>query len=324
MEIRFYMKRLPMYFSLICFLSLLFGCSDEIEKVESPTKQYVQSPLIFQHNEQEFKVYTYYEEYENILENAKKQPENLEDLYRQSVLEAFRSILGYTFIMDNPFLTTPKDIKGLEETIGALIAKQEVINDLIVEAIKKSADRLSGGNKSVYILPSLPEFKPDLKAMNYVSGEARDKNTIVILIDPSFLEDDLQHTVAHEYHHVVAMEYHDSYTLLERSILEGKADTFARMIYPNVQVPWIEPLTGYSEEQGRKLFMENLNSTDTGLWFEFLQGNHYRGLDVWSNYKIGYEIMEDFLVKNPGVPIEEWTQMPAEDILLKSGYQDKG
>ncbi|WP_205961753.1 DUF2268 domain-containing protein [Psychrobacillus vulpis] len=317
------MKKLSRFFIAICFSFLLFGCSDKTESAESSTKQSIQSPLVFQHNEQEFKVYTYYEEFENFLESAKKQPDNLDALYTQAVVEAFRSNPGYAFLEDNWMLTTPTDIEELEKTIDALIDKQKLITDSIVAALKESADRLPGGNKSVYLLPFLPEFKPDLKVMNYVTGEAWNKNTIIITIDPLFLVDDLQYTIAHEYHHVVAMEYRDSYTLLERSVLEGKADAFAKMVYPNVQVPWIEPLTGYSEEQGRKLFIENLDSTDTGLWYEFFKGNHYRGLDVWSNYKIGHEIMEGFLEKNPDVPVEEWTQMPAEDILLKSEYKDK-
>jgi uncharacterized protein YjaZ len=120
-----------------------------------------------------------------------------------------------------------------------------------MEALKDSSDKLPGEDKSIYVLPSIPEFKSDLKNMNYVAGEVWNKNTIVILIDPSFIDENLKYTIAHEYHHVVAMEDAEAYTLLERSILEGKADTFAKMIYPDVEIPWLEPLEGYPKEQAQ-------------------------------------------------------------------------
>ncbi|MBW9235456.1 DUF2268 domain-containing protein, partial [Leptospira santarosai] len=99
-----------------------------------------------------------------------------------------------------------------------------------------------------------------------------DKNTIIILIDPEFLEEHLKYTVAHEYHHGVALGHTGVYSVLDRSVLEGKADAFAKMIYPNVEVPWIEPLTGPAKEQAWKLFMENLDSNDSELWYEFFNG----------------------------------------------------
>jgi uncharacterized protein YjaZ len=71
--------------------------------------------------------------------------------------------------------------------------------------------------------------------MNYVNGYAWNQNILVIMIDPSFLEEHLKYTIAHEYNHVVAMENNEAYTLLEGTILEGKADTFAKMIIQ----PWI-------------------------------------------------------------------------------------
>jgi uncharacterized protein YjaZ len=310
------------FFISFSLLILLISCSEETEIVESPKDSTIESPTIFKHNDQEFKIFTYYQEFEYFLESAKKQPDNLEELYKESVIEPISLDLGLPFL-NHWMLTAPKDIEAMEESIDTLIDKQELINDLIMEALKDSADQLPGGNKSVYLLPSIPEFKSELKMGKFVTGEALNKSTIYILIDPSFLEEELKYTIAHEYHHVVAMENDDAYTLLDRSILEGKADTFAKMLYPNVNVPWVEPLTGYSEEQGWKLFMENLDSFDTGLWYEFYKGNHYKGLDMWSNYKIGYQIMQSFLEENPDVSVEEWTKMSAKDILIKSKYKDE-
>lgn len=306
---------------IISLLILLFSCSDEREKV-SPEKTDIQNPLVFKHNNQEFKIFTFYQDFEDFLKKAEKQPNNLEKLYQESVVEAFSLVHGYAY-KNYWMFTTPSDTKALKETIDALVNKQDRVNDLIVQALKESADQLPGGDKSIYLLPAIPEFKPDLQILNYVTGEAWNKNTIIILIDPSFVEEHLQYTVAHEYHHVVAMEHSSAYTLLERSILEGKADAFAEIVYPKVHVPWSEPLTGQAKEKAWNSFTQNLNSTDMNLWEEFLNGNPSKGIEYWSNYKIGYQIMKSFLEENPEVSILEWTKLPAEDIFLKSEYTAK-
>lgn len=116
------------------------------------------------------------------------------------------------------------------------------------------------------------------------------------------------------------MESNDAYTLLEGTILEGKADTFESMMYPEVDVPWIEPLKGYYKEEAWKFFLDHSNSIDPEPWHDFSYGNRSKGLLRWSNYRIGHQIMESFLKENPDVPVQEWTEMSAEDILLKSKY----
>ncbi|MCG1023231.1 DUF2268 domain-containing putative Zn-dependent protease [Sutcliffiella horikoshii] len=51
-------------------------------------------------------------------------------------------------------------------------------------------------------------------------------------------------------------------------------------------------------------------------------GRPSSGIPKWSNYRIGYRIMGDFLENNPGVTLEEWTKMRAEEILELSGFEE--
>ncbi|MGB3259332.1 DUF2268 domain-containing protein [Paenisporosarcina sp.] len=307
-------------YMLFSLLLTLVSYSNETEKVENPEVPKIQTPVVFEHKGQEFKIHTYYQEFEDFLESAKEHPEKVDELYRQMVVEAFRVVHGYSSI-NHWMFTPPSDIKALEISMDALVDKQERINELIEETLKESAEQLPGENKSVYVMPAIPEMKAFLKVMSYVSGEVWNKNTIIILIDPEFLEEHLKYTVAHEYHHGVALEHAGVYSVLDRSVLEGKADAFAKMIYPNVEVPWIEPLTGPAKEQAWKLFMENRDSNDSELWYEFFNGNPEKGLPQWSNYKIGYQIMKSFLRENPDVSLEEWTKLPGEKILFMSEYK---
>lgn len=306
-------------FSIFIILSFLLGsCSNEVEKIENHPEEANENPVIFKYKEQEFKIYSYYQEFEDFLESAKKQPDKLEELYAQSIIKPVSSDLGLHHINNNWMLTAPRDLETMDELMMELMVKKTIINELIVEALKDSSKQLPGGNKSIYVLPYTPESKSMMKTENSVSGEAWNKDTMLIIIDPSFLDKDLKHVIAHEYNHLVAMENNKAETLLEGIILEGKADTFAKTIYPNVDTPWIKPLTGYYKEESWKIFKENIDSVDSEIWTDFLYGNRGKGILPWTNYKIGYEIMEGFLKENPDVSINDWTKMSAEEILLKS------
>ena len=199
------MKKMVCFFTLISFTFLLIGCTNETEKVESPSPPSIQSPLVIKNNEQEFKIINYYQEYLDFLNEAKKQPNDLEELYKQTVLAALRDDgFGYEETKSWTF-SRPKDIESMKEYIDSLIDKQDLINETIIEALKKSADELPGGDKKVYVVPANPDFTAAMSEMNYVTGFTLNKNTILIVIDPSFEKEDLEYTVAHEYHHAIYM-----------------------------------------------------------------------------------------------------------------------
>ncbi|WP_404818370.1 hypothetical protein [Rossellomorea marisflavi] len=44
---------------------------------------------------------------------------------------------------------------------------------------------------------------------------------------------------------------------------------------------------------------------------------------MWSNYRVGLQIMDAFLEKNPEVPIPEWTSMTTAEILERGKYAEK-
>ncbi|MEK3996697.1 DUF2268 domain-containing putative Zn-dependent protease [Psychrobacillus sp. FSL K6-2365] len=314
------------YFCITLSMSIfLISCSNESEKFESSSDRIIQSPIAFKHGEQEFEIINYYQETLDFLKATKEQPDNLEVLYKQSVLDTLRKNgFGYSELSDWMF-TTPSDIEALEETMSKLIDKQVLLNDSIKEALLESATLLPGGNKTIHVLPSWPEFGASMKEVNYVGGYVWNKDSILIQIDPSFLEEDLKYTVAHEYHHTVYREMNADiwYSLLENTLVEGKADIFAKTIYPNVYVPWSEPLIEQENQKVWEIFRENMESTDSSFIEGFTHGNPYYGIPQWSTYRIGNQIMQSFLDENSGLSIEEWTKVSESDIFQKSKYYNK-
>ncbi|MEK4245912.1 DUF2268 domain-containing putative Zn-dependent protease [Psychrobacillus sp. FSL K6-2684] len=303
---------------LICMFVIFSGCTEETVKPNNPTHE---NPILMEHNGQQFEIYTFFEEYENFVDKAEKEPSNIEALFNQEVKKAFAINSNHTISLYEE-IPAPKKLEQIREYLEKLKSNKQEINKWIQEALEESSDRLSGVDKTIYVFPSFVEEEASLKDLDYVAGGTFGKEHFYLKINPSFTELALKYTVAHEYHHTVAMESGDATTLLERCILEGKADTFAKIIYPQMEPVWQQPLSGYYEEQGWKVFKENLESEESEIWDFLFVGNHFKGIAKWTNYKIGYEIMRSFLEKNHDVSTEEWTKMSAQEILAKSKYVD--
>jgi uncharacterized protein YjaZ len=110
---------------------------------------------------------------------------------------------------------------------------------------------------------------------------------------------------------------------LDLTITEGKAESFANILYPEAKPPWTEPLSEEVEARVLKELKENADSTDWKIYNEFFIGNYAKGIPGWSNYKIGYQITESFIENNPNQLVLEWTKMEAKEIVKNSKYMDK-
>lgn len=311
------MKKIHYLLILIGISIILMGCSNEKEIIESPSEPIIHSPLIVKYNDQEFEIINYYQEYIDFLNVAKKNPTNLEALFKQSFDKALK-LDGFGYDATNSLhLTAPSDIEAMKQSVDILIEKNGLTNNLIVEALKEASDILPGGNKSVYIFPVDTEFmKEEARA-----GYTLNKNSIILYIDPLIDEKDLQHTVAHEYHHAVYMGTDKAkwHTLLEQSVLEGKAEAFAKMLFPNVDYSYLDQ--NQVGNKTWKVFRENINSTDDSITYDFYYGNQMKGITPYAKYKIGYLIVDSFLEENPNLSINEWTELPAEYIFMNSKYK---
>lgn len=160
--------------------------------------------------------------------------------------------------------------------------------------------------------------------MNGVTAFATSNHQIVLHIAPQkYDEEMLKYALAHEYYHVV---YYEEYRnrkrdLVEYVISEGKADSFANILIPNFKAPWTKELSPEGVNTIWNWIKErrySFNETDSG---EMHNGN--REISQWSDYRIRYHIMQEFLKNNPNVTLEEWTLMESDKILEKSGFLDK-
>ncbi|MDN7227161.1 DUF2268 domain-containing putative Zn-dependent protease [Planococcus sp. N064] len=323
---------------LIAFLS---ACSEEVATTDdsAATAEMTQTeqnepvpiiePTVLKVNEQKFKVFSYYQAFSRYAELAKKNPDSLEETYAQAVTQPFRKNAfgegkGIQY-MNYWFFTPPKDIIPLQSELQALSDREIPLHTAIEEALKKSAETLPGSDKTVHIFPANPAYTHGKTQELNIQGVALDKDVIALFVTSTLLEKDLQHIVSHEYFHMIDMEKGTgdnlaSATLLESAVMEGKAEAFAMMNYPESKLDWISKADEKITEKTKTMFLKDKDSAEIEVWNDFYYGNAVAEVPPFASHIIGYDIMQKFLRQHPDMPVEEWLELTAEEILTGSGY----
>ena len=199
--------------------------------------------------------------------------------------------------------------------------ENEVIS-FVEETLEKLDSVLPSEGATVYILTWTGNEKGIRRG--WVSAE--NPENIWIYVNP--MDDNWKclHSgiLAHEYHHSVRIEKVNLGTvgtMLDSLILEGQAETFAQMLYPDSGLKGSLTLPIAEEKKMWDKIKENLNSFDYSYQYDILYGTR-REIPELCGYRIGYSIMQEFIKNNPDVSVEEWTCMDSKEILEKSGYED--
>ncbi len=114
-------------------------------------------------------------------------------------------------------------------------------------------------------------------------------------------------------------------TGLSTMLLEGRADAFARLLYPDMHAPWTLALSPEEEAAFWKHVQPYLHRqyTDMTFYMDFMFGLK-EGLPGWAGYKVGFQIVQAYLRRHPGSPVTEWTALNPAHILAESGYGGPG
>lgn len=258
------------------------------------------------------------------IHKARKNKKNIDKLYEEIVCKALYD-LDDVFI-DNPYIKTSiNDLDALEEELD-ILDKEDALG-IVKNALNKCENSLKSQDTNIWIFPCNPEDNFVKYRMSGVSGVTFCKGKILLFINPTAenWKTMLPYAVAHEYHHSTCIETkfkEDRITLLNYMLLEGMADSFANILYPDRNVPWVSSISGDDERKVWNKIRDNLDSTDENYRNNIIFG-YGTEFPVWSGYTIGYNIVQAFLKNNPNMSIEEWTYMDGKDMLKNSGYEKK-
>ncbi len=263
------------------------------------------------------------EEIREYIQRARAGEGDLDTLYWEIVLEPVQRELTArnSSIKIEKYQQPIYNFDELEQAIELLSASN--VAGIVTDALKKSNNYIEGVDTIVYIFPCNPEdsfTKEEMKGVRGVSG--LNCGTTILSVNP--LAPDWQKTLsyvaAHEYHHVTWGIRHGhkfAGNVLEVLILEGRADSFANLVYPGLSLPWTSSL---SREQEKKIWRDtvkdNLDNTDLVFAKNLTQD------EFWSGYAIGFHIVQAYIANNPKVSVEEWTGLTAEELFSDSGYED--
>ncbi|MGA9288211.1 MAG: DUF2268 domain-containing putative Zn-dependent protease [Anaerobacillus sp.] len=312
-----------MLFTFIVASVVVAGCSSEEDKIPS------QSTIEFEKNGQGFKVIPLYEEFLDYANEAiEDSSKNNKGEFYSKVTQPF---LNYTS-EENAILSGGLDYshyfyptgnaQALKENTIDLLMQQNEINNIIKQSLVKAATKLPGGKKTIFVRPIDPQASI-IKRMNGVAAITLSKDAIVIMLDPSFKKEMLKYVVAHEYHHSLFLEESENdFSLLNGIIFEGKAESFASRLYPNISAPWSEPLSSEDEKVVLEKVRSNVDSRSVDIYNQFQDGNVNNNIPMWSNYKIGFKITESYLTNHPEVSIKDWTMKSGEEIVHGSDFSE--
>ncbi|MED4018749.1 DUF2268 domain-containing protein [Sutcliffiella cohnii] len=307
------------YVMIFMFVLLLSACEETVdteikEEVEVSEGVFTVAHETFQ---QTFEIIPLYENFHEYIEKSEIEDANLRFLYLETVFlpswdKCFKDG-EYLDLMNNYIQNPPTNIHDTKRIVNEMMNTN--LEEVVQAALKKSSEILPGPDTTVCILPY--NQNAGGVALNVGAGK------IVIFYNKQFYntEDNLAGTVAHEYHHSVWTDEHYSgepMTLLDYLIFEGRAESFKRILYPEASIFTVSP---QQEEANWNKIERELDSTNYEYNQQVIFGGG--GFPRLYGYAIGFNIMQDFLEKNPDATIEEWTALSPEEILEKSNYVDR-
>jgi uncharacterized protein YjaZ len=212
----------------------------------------------------------------------------------------------------------------LGKTLELINLKYKFIREKIDIALLKCNYYLPYDSVTVFIAPNLIDREELARKVKGVGGLTVGSKHIILNLDPSIneWEDMLEIAVAHEFNHAYWIKHNlktCKETLLDYLVVEGKAETFSHLLYPDVKNPWDSTL---SEKQKTELWNKiktKLNNKDYSLQKKIMFGDSIYPFD--GGYILGRDIVTAAIKKEPGVEPKYWTNFSAEYLLKRSGYK---
>ena len=220
--------------------------------------------------------------------------------------------------------------------VTSLDALQDEVETLMNSGIERLVEEAYQG--IVSILPSqLPERAVCIYAADPENGWVKEHgvvgtgigDNILLQINPLFSDWLLwvPYVLAHEYHHAVwgynyfAVLGKTCMDLLTGLLIDGQADSFAKMLYPELQPSWINALTPTEEAQQWEKIQPYLDENDGAVYERFFFGDKTNETPINTAYTIGYHIVQAYLKQHPTQTVFDLMNKEASEILSASAYK---
>lgn len=244
---------------------------------------------------------------------VRKSPVERGVLYRRLVLEAHADACAGAM---GSFTPLPPDTYPGEALDIVRRIEEGRVRELVESGLKRASAALPGAERTTVCIQPVA-WNRAIEHMRGVGGVSLG-GRIKIFVHPTIAGfARVEYTAAHEYHHeVVRMHLEPGWSRdpLESMIAEGKADAFAVRLFPTLRPPHTDALT--SDERGRtwNAFQQHLAAPTDRFREDFMFGLA-EGMPRWAGYRLGFEIVNEYLETHPDLPVKAWTLLPARELL---------
>ena len=271
--------------------------------------------------------------YTDYLNSIKTDTTNLAKIYNEKIhdpiVNTYFLKCEYRYFAANYFSIPIHDTIGMHRNIVELNANKKKIDSIISLALTTDSKFLKNDSISVYIVPLKHYFKGISTRMGGITGETVGSKEIILTVDPEVTgwENNLKYAISHEYSHAYWAKIHppidpSEWVLLYSIIGEGKADSYAHIIYPGVAVPWVSALSDSAKNVLWNRIKPELKSTDINLYYSVVFGHDTSKIyPLWGGYSIGYAIVQSALKNNSQLTPEQWMALKPEELLKMSDYK---
>jgi uncharacterized protein YjaZ len=270
-------------------------------------------------NNQKFEILTAWKIFDDYRDNKS----DYENSVFLKIKNEFNDNMEFPFLLD----AIKNKIKPDDELKNEIELMKNIDFVSIVDSVFQIvANKLPGPDTKILFIPANPanrefyrEFGVGFHAFTLGTGK------IIVSFDPTF-ENWIQHiyyALAHEYHHSVWTSRNfktADLTPLEYIILEGKADLFAKEIFPKSHNPFWDMLDSENEKRIWDLIKPIMNQRNTKTNDRIYYGT--RDIPFGSVYAIGFNILKSFKKNNPEINDAELIDKPPEEVLYLSKYDE--
>ncbi|NMH74980.1 DUF2268 domain-containing protein [Bacillus sp. RO2] len=298
--------RFTSFFFFLIMAVALTGCNNG--GTETDAEEAIGLEYTFENNGQEFEIIHVYQLYEAFYEEGLKGEEATAS-YTSSILDqvADRCYKGGEFEQNAEYvLAPPKNRIAAQDNLKRMDSQK--INASIKEALTKSSNELpiEGSKTTVCVFPT----DNNAPATFVTAGVGK----LVVLFDRNTTNNILKAGIANKYHHSYWVDNHyngETFTVLDRLVIEGKGTMFQKLVYPKIDVAPVD------EEYNKDLWTRiegELEKEDDKKTQEIFKGGR-NGLPSQYGYSESYKMLQSFVNANEGASIEDWSAATSEEIL---------
>lgn len=183
---------------------------------------------------------------------------------------------------------------------------------------------LPGPDTRILFIPANPAYREIYKEFGFgFHAFTLGSGKIIVSFDPTFenWQQFLPYALAHEYHHSVwtSRNFESAdFTPLEYIVLEGRADSFVKGLFPDTSNPFINILDEKNMERIWNLIKPEINRRNTDMNEKLYYGTD--DIPYGSIYAIGFETVESYKKNHPLITDQILIDITPEEILQGSKY----